>query len=339
MSGNTHKIDHALSQKIYIASLLCTIMVVLRHSLNFMTFFGTNTHQGVCGSIESLFWMVTETAVPTFFLISGFFFFERNYNSIREYLLMLKKKTRTLLIPYLLWSILWAVPYYLTIGKEETVSIQGIFVNFFYSNFYGPLWYVRDLFFMMMLVPAYYWIFKLDKWYIYAIVLIALFFNWNALEMSVPNTVGLFMFPLGGILRRYSSVVSSCKNITVAVLSSMIWIILYSITLYGYSFHYRYNLMMVSGIIAFWAWLDYVPEKVNAVLIKIAPFSFFLYVTHYYIEKVVKVSVGKIFWGDEIAALMVYFILPMVLVLFLLFVGKIFKKRLPNLYAVMTGGR
>lgn len=334
-----YSIGFDLSCKLSIASFLCTLMVIYRHSLNHYAFFGDYPYHTTNYYIQKTVWAYTETAVPYFFIVSGFFFFGRNYDSVKAYLQMLQKKSRTLLLPYFLLSTLWGVPYYLTIGKEETVSVQGIIENFYYSNFYGPLWYVRDLFFMMLLVPVYYWIFKFDKWYIYAIVLIALFFNWNALEMSVPNTVGFFMFSLGGTLRRYSDIVTTKKNVATTVLFSVIWVILYSLPFWIGSFPYRYNLMMLSGIIAFWKLLDFLPPKLNDFLLKLAPYSFFLYVTHYYLEKIIKVVVGKMFFNNEMVALLTYFVLPIILVSFLVPLGMYFKKKTPRFYALLTGGR
>lgn len=68
-------IDMELSSKIKIASLLCTMMVVYRHSLNYLAFFNSWTGHGISGFVEDGVSLLTEIAVPYFFIISGFFFF------------------------------------------------------------------------------------------------------------------------------------------------------------------------------------------------------------------------------------------------------------------------
>ena len=55
-------------------------------------------------------WIVSEEvakiAVPLFFFISGFLFFYRSPSlTISDYVKKLKKRARTLLIPYILWNI------------------------------------------------------------------------------------------------------------------------------------------------------------------------------------------------------------------------------------------
>ena len=94
-----------LSDRIKMASFICTIMVILRHSLNHMAFWGEWRGDLLAGVIESGSSTVTEIAVPYFFLVSGFFFFKHSYYEKGEYLTMLKKKGYTLLIPYLIWNV------------------------------------------------------------------------------------------------------------------------------------------------------------------------------------------------------------------------------------------
>ena len=83
-----------LSDRIKMASFICTIMVILRHSLNHMAFWGEWRGDLLAGVIESGSSTVTEIAVPYFFLVSGFFFFKHSYYEKGEYLTMLKKKIK-----------------------------------------------------------------------------------------------------------------------------------------------------------------------------------------------------------------------------------------------------
>ena len=98
-------IDMELSSKIKIASLLCTMMVVYRHSLNYLAFFNSWTGHGISGFVEDGVSLLTEIAVPYFFIISGFFFFRISYYEKNNYFKMLKKKAKTLLIPFIFWNI------------------------------------------------------------------------------------------------------------------------------------------------------------------------------------------------------------------------------------------
>ena len=53
---------------------------------------------------------VARVAVPLFFLIAGFLFFAGSEWSVEVYLLKLRRRVKTLLVPYVLWNFLvWAM--------------------------------------------------------------------------------------------------------------------------------------------------------------------------------------------------------------------------------------
>ena len=60
-----------LSVKISIAGFICTLMVVYRHSLNYLAFFHSWSPQGLNGIVEDSCMRLTQIAVPYFFMVSG----------------------------------------------------------------------------------------------------------------------------------------------------------------------------------------------------------------------------------------------------------------------------
>lgn len=72
---------------------------------------------------------------------------------------MLKKKAKTLLIPFIFWNIVGGGILCLYNRAQVGDSIVNCVQQLFMSNWYGPLWYVRDLMTLMLLVPLYGWIF------------------------------------------------------------------------------------------------------------------------------------------------------------------------------------
>lgn len=93
-------ISKELSDKFKLGSLLCTIMVVYRHSLNIQAFGGEEQLGFGVSFIETGISKLTEIAVPFFFLLSGFFFFRGSYYKNRAYVNMLQKKFHSLFIPF-----------------------------------------------------------------------------------------------------------------------------------------------------------------------------------------------------------------------------------------------
>ena len=74
-----------LSVKISIAGFICTLMVVYRHSLNYLAFFHSWSPQGLNGIVEDSCMRLTQIAVPYFFMVSGFFFLGKNYYEPQSY--------------------------------------------------------------------------------------------------------------------------------------------------------------------------------------------------------------------------------------------------------------
>jgi len=133
-------------------------------------------------------------AVPAFFIFSGYFFFYSGF-SHDAYKSKLKKRARTLLIPYILWNLI-AIGYYAVRtlptlhwlfpnAKPLEWSVGGFLGCFWdqrYNMFFDPtehledtlaghpldypLWYVRDLMIVALFSPLIYWAIKKAGWYI-----------------------------------------------------------------------------------------------------------------------------------------------------------------------------
>lgn len=112
--------------------------------------------------------LITPTAVPLFFIISGFTFF-RNYDN-NSYLKKLKSRAKTLVIPYFSWNIIWMIftiimsysflsNYF--IGREKFhISAQNIFLSVFHHMCNGPFWFIFNLIIFTLASPVIYYIMK-----------------------------------------------------------------------------------------------------------------------------------------------------------------------------------
>lgn len=164
------------------------------------------TVQGVNYGTDIPYWLIAITyffsnvlghlAVPTFFIFSGYFFF---YSGLTRdsYKSKLRKRARTLLVPYVLWNLIaigngivrtlpdlhWLFPN--TKPVEWSLSgFLGCFWDQRYNMFFDPtvqsdgaieghpldypLWYVRDLMLVVLFSPLLYWIIKKAGWCIVA---------------------------------------------------------------------------------------------------------------------------------------------------------------------------
>lgn len=112
--------------------------------------------------------------MQTFFLISGYLFFiGRKSFGPREYLYVLRHRTRTLILPYLIWcaiavciSDFQSIPDIITdpvklkelfwaghVERYTATPFRTVIQNIAYPDSLGTLWYVRDLIIMIILSP------------------------------------------------------------------------------------------------------------------------------------------------------------------------------------------
>ncbi len=107
---------------------------------------------------------------------------------------------------------------------------------------------------------------------------------------------------------------------------------------YPYVWHiHKYNTLL--GLLVFWQLLVYLPSSLNLLLLRLAPYSFFIYVTHLYLIKGIKVTLAYFFYANAAAALISYFVVPVIIVLMIILIGMIWGKIAPRSFAFVTGGR
>ena len=137
--------------------------------------------------------VLPRTAVPLFYIISGYLFFRGGLFDTDVYRHKLRTRASTLLVPYLLWNVVAVLvqlshrlPFLSTVFPsahlmEVQLTPLRLFRTFF-DNYWNkgilvtpendgmvselpypadvPLWYVRDLMVLVLLAPAIWWIVK-----------------------------------------------------------------------------------------------------------------------------------------------------------------------------------
>ncbi len=121
---------------------------------------------------------ILRIAVPCFFFFSGFLFFSNLEEwDMGIWLGKIKKRARTLLLPYLLWNILalligfaygWLRSFFnpevVPVSLLETLRQNG-WLNFFWASTWGcpidyPLWFIRDLIIFTIVTPLVFFLIK-----------------------------------------------------------------------------------------------------------------------------------------------------------------------------------
>lgn len=111
--------------------------------------------------LTALFEIVTRFSVPIFFFISAFgMFYHLDLEAAFDYFSFLRRRLKTVLVPYLVWSVfyLWHDGIFYGVGFAEPL-------NFFHAIFFGTAKY--QLYFMVILLWFYFlmplWIFVVRR--------------------------------------------------------------------------------------------------------------------------------------------------------------------------------
>lgn len=354
-------IDKYLSDKLKVISFFSMIMVVFLHSYNLEE----NILQDPCITKGYSFLVqffisqgLARIAVPIFFIISGYLLFlNKNYTSI-EYFLILKKRFKSLVIPYLFWSCLLFVVFFLLQSLPQAAPFfkQKHIINYTFTEvlqaiFIYPipfqLWFIRDLFILIFFSPLLYVIIKYAK---NLLLLILLTTWWFQFDFIIFSNEAILFFTVGGTLavKKLDLNIQIFSKISILLLFLWVFIIL-SETILVYKSILNKSILnsihksgILVGIVAIWSVYDFLHLKTNIINLKfisLTKTSFFIYVCHEPLLEILKIVSYKIFGSSQFLKLIVYFTIPLLIIPIFILVGFWFKKNAPNFFSIVTGGR
>lgn len=301
---------------------------------------------------------IADLAVPTFFFISGFLFFnskEMNYSTWME---KLKRRVYSLLIPYIIWNFLFLLYYALIlfffpsfIKKEwgynfnNIVDWIDIFIGFSKGPFLSPLWFIRDLMFLNLLAYPLYNLFikKTNKFIILFFVtlyIIGYTTKWYdipflGIRSFVPYTIGAWF-----AINKFSFIPQKkISDIMINVLffsSLIIETFLYFKGNYLYIYVRQFEILL--GIFFILLYF-YKLKEIIKIKTNLAESSFFIFVTHMFIMNFPNKFWVLIFPINGLTASIMYFLIPLTVSFFLYYIFLELKKITPNLLKVLIGGR
>ena len=303
---------------------------------------------------------ICRLAVPCFFIISGFLFFNNLQEwSWDEWRRKLKSRVRTLLFPYILWNIIALLAFW---GYDNLhgnpISLFRQFQNYgglrmFWSAHGGipigssafpvdgPLWFIRDLIYFVILTPFIYLFIRRTK--VYGILAICVLFL--IVRRAVPE--GMVFFMIGAYLQL------SKKNIIQLVWPHKWWLSLLAVLLLiatcvlqdhsEYWGRFIKFFFLICGIASAFCFAsrdkDRKEVKLNQFLLLS---SFFVFAAHdiLILRKVACPIVAQAIptdalWGNIIAL----FLTPTLAIVICLGIFFLLQKILPRTTGVLTGNR
>lgn len=358
--------DSNISKTICFLRFPLIIAVIYIHTqLNEVTINGLSLVKGEKYPIHDLLFhiitnKIASIAVPLFFFFSGFLFFYKTNFTASEYIKKLKKRFKSLLIPYIFWNLVVLSLVFLSqIFLSSMLSGKNdLITDYSYSDWFSvfwnitdgmpicyPLWFIRDLMIVVLFSPLIYSLIKYIK--IYGIILLGILWSFDIwFDVTSFSITSFFFFSFGAwfsINRRDFTIdFSSLRWISILL---YIGYISFNISLWYNEiteFYYIGNLNIIIGMIATISWSAYGIKnsmiKCNSFL---AASSFFVYAYHCMplalLSKIyMKYSVSYI---SEWTMVIGYILIPFIIAFIGVGIYAILHKFFPSFTALITGGR
>lgn len=310
---------------------MCLLMVIFIHAKFILSRW--SEYVDTSYSLGEMSWFVqfliseniARIAVPLFFFISGFFLSIKLDGSVAKYWSEIRKRVKSVLLPYVLFCMLWALPY-AVMGKSldwKSLLVFPIPYQF---------WFLQHL---MILVVLSYVIYKVRKYdFIILVSLLTLYVfspqRWGGFEES------LLFFSLGIYNDRIKYVMLPKRwNVRLLVLFFAIIILNYIVGMTRLTL-ITHHLLIAIGVVIVLNWLfrskSFISPAVSAGA------SFFIYAVHEPLMGITKDLLISHHLIDN-STLITYFLIPVavILVCYLVYMGA--SKMFPRSLGLLVGGR
>lgn len=345
-------ISKELSKTLYASNVIATILVVSIHYSEHSSFSSdTEFFSRVNFYIqEFIVDGIARSAVPLFAILAGFFAYS-SYIKRASFLLLLKSKIKSLLVPYMLCSLVICVYYFFFITNTDNFNLSYYVSRWLFKPFSIQFWFLRDLIFLTLFIPILFFNNKFFK----ALLGIILFLSWLFEIQVTPKFYGwyllsietLFYFWLGGFLCQYRSqlVKLASERYEMLLYLHIIWIGLILSRIFidptiniWYQEDYSgmslllYKASIIFGIIAL-IHLGWKVRMITAVQF-LAGFSFFVYIFHMHPVISLKGILGAV-----IAKEVMFYILVPLGITVCYSAALIISYFIPLVFNLLTGGR
>lgn len=347
-----------LSKKIRILSAISILMVLYIHmyytegsEMPALRIVEDSIGQGLC-----------LIAVPLFYMISGYLFFLKCHG-LKSIPGKLRKRVRTLLLPYLIANILTFAFYVALNLLIWTIPSLGDVVNFrvldnaieagtwdtLYLIFINPpiafqLWFVRDLMVAMICSPLLYIIIKWSvtaKWR--TILLSGILLIFLSVPSKVPFLSAFIWFTAGGMVTigayQLENTIPKSSVYILSIIYLFIPIVIQFFSLDPLIAHY----IPIVGIPALWGIYDLIAKRHvsstdNRLTLIFSSYTFFVYLCHEPLLNIFK-KLPLLVSRDETTFIISYILIPIIFYIFACGLAKLLKAFYPNIYYIYTGGR
>lgn len=350
------KMTPYLSDKMKVLSLIAITMVIYIHTYytegeGYSSF---STIQRFLGGVG-----ISGIANPLFYFMSGYLFF-MGMTKTGECLPKIKKRIRTLLVPYFLANTIAFFMYAALDGISRLSPMLYNVVNFhildwlkldvltiLYNVYWGPvafqLWFVRDMMFFVLLSPIIYSCLKLlvSKRWLAIIGLVLLLASYAFTSMHV------IWMAIGGIIAmsRIIDLTEYRSTRTKDIIMYLCLVIFLSISFCKSANVYEipFNGHALFGVIGLWMLYDRIVAgrlllPNSKWLTTSCSLTFFIYLVHEPTLLIFK-KIPLLLSSSEFALTLSFLLVPIVFVSVTFYIGALLRKWIPNAFSLYVGGR
>lgn len=341
----SYKISREYSNAIDTLKVIAIVMVLYIHSA------GIVIHENIVEAgwlinfkyfISSI---VSSCAVPIFFMLAGILLYKRDFTWKDN----IKKKVKTLLIPYLLvnliWIIIFLVAYQFDFAKSFFVNkdwiIQEWNIKDWIDAFIGnpmypmvfPLWFIRDLLVLNILSKM----IKILIDYYPKILFIIMFCLWIVnfnLHVFFLQYQSLFFFSVGYYIVKFKINLNTAKKVNLTRLSIM-YILVIILELITRNI-YIHQLQILISIVF---WFKIVIKIKNKIFMKYSKYVFGIFLFHEWSLTILKKILIKVISINSVSNIFIYVFAPVIIIFLLIFFLKLFERYANRFYKIVMGYR
>lgn len=315
--------------------------------------------------------VLAHVSVPVFFFISGYLFFKglESWN-YKEYKEKLKRRIKSLLIPFLIWN---TISIFLAIiGKFENEGWIGVyrfldsngFMHLYWdiknlsvgqTNWLGgeilltspylvPLWYIRDLIIVILCSPLLYYYFR--KTNVYGLLLLFIcYVSGLFIYISGFSSMAFFFYGTGAYCKMNDinpTIIAEKYRKSVAILTLLLIVIL---TVFNGCFTKTGNLIypwyVILGCINVVNIATYMVKRNLIMPTLLSSSAFFIYLSHKVVIINVLTKMSEKIFGltNPLYMTISYLTVPILSVFICLLIFYIFNRFTPRLCSFLIGGR
>ncbi len=311
--------------------------------------------------------LIASIAVPMFYVFSGYLFFKNNSSfTANDYLEKLRKRVKTLLIPYIFWNIVVVAFYFLAqifmpsmvSGNNKPIVDYNIidWLKIFWNYkdempICYQLWFIRDLMVVVLMSPIIYFAIKKSVFTIFVIGIVWLYGITTGI--CGIDVAAIFFFAVGSIfsIHKYDFI-NFCKKLKIAGYITSLLLIIIEVLIYNKRGSLDllfvdtrsiilYKLCTLSLMISC---MNITIAIIQKRLLKINNFlyesNFFIYTCHALpLTFLLKLMIRFVNPTSDVQAIFIYFAVIVITIILCLMLFALMRKILPRFTAFILGSR